>query len=316
MCHRPKIRATNSPHSGDRARGDHKPEEPSQVELTKQEIEDERRRGRIAGIATLLGVVLFVAAMAALAGDFNSADQAEQLRTFDSVKSDLLIQVLMQAAAVCLFIPALVSLFRSIRVRSETMRPGLIGLVIAGPVLLALSLVVTYFAFKAATDAFLDPSAGVDVNSNDDAENVFYDQFPTQLRTGLGLAGSLGLAFTTVYMALHAMRTGLMTRFWGTLAMALGIGTLLFGSLMLVAYMIVIALLIAAWWPGTRPPAWDAGKAVPWPAPGRPGDAEPREDELAAPADFEGSATEVDSETGSSAGAGDGPQKRKRKRRS
>lgn len=284
------------------------------MELTNQEIEDERRRGRTAGIAALFGVLLFVAAMAALAGDFNSADQAEQLRTFDSAKSDLLIQLLMQAAAVCLFIPALVSLFRSIRVRSESMRPGLIGLVIASPILLALSLVVTYFAFKTAADAFLDPSADVDVNSNDDAEDIFYEQFPTQLRTGLGLAGSLGLAFTTVYMALHAMRAGLMTRFWGTLAMALGVGTLLFGSLMLVAYMIVIALLIAAWWPGTRPPAWDAGKAIPWPAPGRPGDAEPREDELASPSDFEGTATEVESEPDPS--TDDGPQKRKRKRRS
>jgi hypothetical protein len=288
------------------------------VQLTNQEIEDERRRGRTAGIATLFGVLLFVAAMAALAGDFNSADQAEQLRTFDSVKSDLLLQVLLQAAAVLLFIPALVSLFRSIRARSESLRPGLIGLVIASPVLLALSLVVTYFAFKTASDAFLDPSANVDVNSNDDAENVFYDQFPTQLRTGLGLAGSLGLAFTTVYMALHAMRAGLMTRFWGTLAMALGVGTLLFGSLMLVAYMIVIALLIAAWWPGTRPPAWEEGKAIPWPAPGRPGDAEPREEELAAPADFEGTATEVDADgdVSSSPSPGESPQKRKRKRRS
>lgn len=284
------------------------------MELTNQEIENERRRGRTAGIAALFGVLLFIAAMAALAGDFNSADQAEQLRTFDSAKSDLLIQLLMQAAAVCLFIPALVSLFRSIRVRSESMRPGLIGLVIASPILLALSLVVTYFAFKTAADAFLDPSADVDVNSNDDAEDIFYEQFPTQLRTGLGLAGSLGLAFTTVYMALHAMRAGLMTRFWGTLAMALGVGTLLFGSLMLVAYMIVIALLIAAWWPGTRPPAWDAGKAIPWPAPGRPGDAEPREDELASPSDFEGTATEVEPEPDPS--SEDGPQKRKRKRRS
>ncbi|MCB0875695.1 MAG: hypothetical protein KDB46_05795 [Solirubrobacterales bacterium] len=285
------------------------------MELTKQEIEDERRRGRTAGIAALLGVVLFIGAMAGFAGDFNSADQAEQLRTFDSVKGDLLVQVLLQAGAVLLFVPALMSLFRSIRARTDAVRPGLIGIVIASPVLLALSLVVTYFAFKTAADAFLDPSADYDPNSNSDAEDVFYDQFPTQLRTGLGLAGSLGLAFSTVYMALYAMRTGLMTRFWGTLAMALGVGTLLFGSLMLVAYMIVIALLVAAWWPGTRPPAWDAGEAMPWPAPGRPGDAEPREEELAEPADFEGTATEVEPADEGDAGA-DGPQKRKRKRRS
>lgn len=287
------------------------------MELTNQEIEDERRRGRIAGIAALGGVVIFIISMATLATDFNAAEQAEQLRIFDSIKSDLLIQVLLQALAVLLFIPALMSLFRSIRERSEAMRPGLIGIVIAAPVLLAASLVVTYFAFKTAADAFLDPSADVDTNSNDDADNVFYDQFPTQLRTGFGLAGSLGLAFVTVYLSLHAMRTGLMTRFWGTLAMALGIGTLLFGSLMLLAYMIVIGLLVAAVWPGARPPAWDAGKAIPWPSAGRPGDAEPKEPDLAAPEDFDGSATEVEpspAPADDDPGAG-APRKRKRKRR-
>ena len=286
------------------------------MELTNQEIEDERRHGRIAGIAALGGVVIFIISMATLATDFNAADQAEQLRTFDSIKSDLLIQVLLQALAVLLFIPALVSLFRSIRERSQAMRPGLIGIVIAAPVLLAASLVVTYFAFKTAADAFLDPSADVDTNSNDDADNVFYDQFPTQLRTGFGLAGSLGLAFVTVYLSLHAMRTGLMTRFWGTLAMALGIGTLLFGSLMLLAYMIVIGLLVAAVWPGTRPPAWNAGKAIPWPTAGRPGDAEPKDPELAAPEDFEGSATEVPSPAPADDDPGSAtPRKRKRKQR-
>jgi hypothetical protein len=215
-----------------------------------------------------------------------------------------------------MFLPALLALFRSIRARSDAIRPGLVGIVIVSPILLAASLIVTYFAFKDASQAFLDPTAGYDTNSNDVADDVFYDQFPTQLRTGLGLAGSLGLAFTTVYLSLHAMRAGLMTRFWGTLAMALGVGTLLFGSVMLLAYMIVVALLIAAWWPGTRPPAWDAGKAVPWPGPGRPGDAEPREAEVAEPGDFEGTATEVEPEPEAlPPGSGSPPRKRKRKQR-
>ena len=246
-----------------------------------------------------------------LAAIFPAPGQIERIWLYRELQS------ILQAVAILLFIPALVSLFRSIRSRSETVRPGLIGLVIAGPILLALSLIITYFAFKSASDAFLDPSGNYDVNDNDVAQDVFYDQFATQLRTGFGLAGSLGLAFSTVYMALHAMRAGLMTRFWGTLGMALGIGTLLFGSLMLVGYMILVALLVGAFWPGARPPAWEAGKAVPWPTAGKPGDAEPREDQLAAPADFEGSATEVDPDPSpDTGGEGGTPQKRKRKRRS
>lgn len=261
--------------------------------MSNEQIEDEARRGRIAGIAAVVGIVIFIAAMG-LAGDFNGAEQAEQLKMFDSIESDLLLQCLLQAFALLLFMPALISLFRSVQTRVETFRPGLIGVVVISPILLAASLVAAYFAFKDAAAVFLDPGADYDINSNDVANDVFYEQFATQVRTGLGLAGSLGLAFTTVYLSLNAMRAGLMTRFWGTLAMAVGIGTLLFGSVMLIGFMLLIALLITGWWPGARPPAWEAGEAVPWLAPGRPGDAEPKVDELAGPEDFEGTASEVE----------------------
>jgi hypothetical protein len=282
--------------------------------MTSEQIDDERRRGRIAGIAAIVGIAIFIAAMG-LAGDFNSAEQAEQLKLFDSVSSDLLIQTLLQAFALLLFLPALVSLFRAIQMRVSTFRRGLIGVVVVSPILLAISLVTAYFAYKAAADAFLKPGA-YDTGSNDVANDVFYDQFPTQVRTGLGLAGSLGLAFTTVFIGLNAMRAGLMTRFWGTLAMALGIGSLLFGSVMLLAYMMQIALLNAGWWPNGRPPAWDAGEAIPWPKPGEPGAVPQEGDEVAAPQDFEGTATEVDAAADPARPARrDNRRKRKRKQR-
>ncbi len=283
--------------------------------MSNEQIEDERRQGKIAGIAAVVGIVIFIAAMG-LAGDFNGAEQAEQLKMLDSIEGDLLLQSLLQAFALLLFLPALISLFGSVQARVENFRPGLIGVVVISPILLAASLVVAYFAFKDAADAFLAPGADYDINSNDVANDVFYEQFATQVRTGLGLAGSLGLAFSTVYLSLNAMRAGLMTRFWGTLAMAVGIGTLLFGSVMLIGFMLLIALLITGWWPGARPPAWEAGEAVPWPAAGRPGDAEPKADELAAPEDFEGTASEVE-DAGDSArtGVSEGGRKRKRKQR-
>jgi hypothetical protein len=278
--------------------------------MTSEQIEDERRQGRIAGIAAILGVVLFIVTMGFLAVDFNAAEEAEQLRTFDSVSGDIFVQALLQAFALLLFTPALVSFFRSVRLRSDTVRPGFIGIVVASPIMLAVALFLAYFAFKSASDAFTSPP--FDLNSNDDANTALSDQFTTQLRTGLGLAGSLGLAFVTVYLALHAMRSGLMTRFWGTLAMAMGVGTLLFGSLMLIAYMMIAALLIAGFWPSGRPPAWDAGEAIPWPKPGEPGDVAQEGDGLADPEDFEGSAIEVES---TRPGRRDNKRKRKRKQR-
>ena len=289
--------------------------------MNTEQIAEERRRGRIAGIAAIVGIVIFIAAMG-LAGDFNGAEQAEQLKLFDSVKSDLLLQCALQAFALLLFLPGLIALFRSIQARVPSFRQGLIGVVVISPIMLAVSLVVAYFAFKDAADVFLAPGASYDVNSNDVANDVFYDQFPTQIRTGLGLAGSLGLAFSTVFLGLNAMRSGLMTRFWGTLAMAVGIGTLLFGSVMLIGFMLLVALLITGWWPGARPPAWDAGVAIPWPKPGRPGDAPPDDTDLAAPEDFEGTASEIEADSGSDSatdparpGRRDNKRKRKRKQR-
>lgn len=280
--------------------------------MTTEQIAEERSQGKYAGIAAVVGIVIFIAAMG-LAGDFNGAEQAEQLKLFDSVSGDLLLQCIIQAVALLLFLPALVLMFRAIQRRVENFRPGLIGVVIVSPILLAISLVVAYFAYKAAADAFLSPGQ-YDTNSNDVANDVFYNQFPTQVRTGLGLAGSLGLAFTTVFLALNGMRAGLMTRFWGTLGMAIGIGTLLFGSVMLLGYMLLIALLITGWWPGARPPAWDAGQAVPWPKPGQPSNVPQETDDLAAPADFEGNATEVEA-TADPARPGRRDNKRKRKRK-
>lgn len=276
--------------------------------MNAQQIEDERRQGRIAGIAAIAGILLFILAMGFLAVDFNGAEEAEQLKMFDSVSGDIFIQCLMQGFALLLFTPALVSFFRSVQLRLGTVRPGFMGVVVASPIMLALALFLAYFAFKSAADAFTDPP--FDTNSNDAASDALSDQFATQLRTGLGLAGSLGLAFVTVYLALNAMRAGLMTRFWGTLAMAMGVGTLLFGSLMLVAYMMMTALLIAGWWPSGRPPAWDAGEAIPWPKPGEPGKVAQDEDELAVPEDFEGTATET-----TRPGRRDNKRKRKRKQR-
>jgi hypothetical protein len=278
--------------------------------MTSQQIEDERRQGRIAGIAAIAGIVIFIAAMGFLAVDFNGAEEAEQLSTFDSVSGDVFVQCLLQAIALLLFTPALVSFFRSVQWRSETVRPGLVGIVVASPIMLALALFLAYFAYKSASDAFTNPP--FDLSSNDDASEALSDQFTTQLRTGLGLAGSLGLAFVTVYLALHAMRSGLISRFWGTLAMAMGVGTLLFGSVMLLAYMIIVALLIAGWWPSGRPPAWAAGEAIPWPKPGEPGAVAQEDDDLAAPEDFEGTATEVEP---SRPGRRDNKRKRKRKQR-
>ena len=120
----------------------------------------------------------------------------------------------------------------------------------------------------------------------------------------------LGLIVVMVYVPLQALRAGLLTRFFGTLGMALGVSLILLPQ---------APVLIALWFgylgpavprsrAGGRPPAWEAGEAIPWPRPGEEPSSAPGPSGEA----IEGEATEVP------AGAGQpqpGSQKRKRKRR-
>jgi hypothetical protein len=135
------------------------------------------------------------------------------------------------------------------------------------------------------------------------------------------------------------MRVGLLSRFWGSLGMALGVAALLLLVQFCLIFFIYFGLLLVGKLPGGRPPAWAAGEAVPWPSPGQrmakelePKDGGPDPDDGDdAGATIDSSAAELpegveapepeeapepdgdDSSGGDSTGSG--PQRRKRKRR-
>jgi hypothetical protein len=100
------------------------------------------------------------------------------------------------------------------------------------------------------------------------ATNAISDAPTRGLATGFGLGGRLGLAIALFYSCLYAMRTGLLTRFWGSLGMALGVAALLLLVQFTMIWFIYFGLLLIGRLPGGRPPAWAAGEAIPWPTPG------------------------------------------------
>jgi hypothetical protein len=82
-----------------------------------------------------------------------------------------------------------------------------------------------------------------------------------------------------------------------------------------VLYMPALGFLFINRWPNGRPPAWDAGEAVPWPRPGEEVPEPPRPEEPV----VEGDAEEIlgrDPQSGNGSAEGSGPAPRKRKRRS
>jgi hypothetical protein len=164
---------------------------------------------------------------------------------------------------------------------------------------------------------------GIDNESNSDtgtgapdaeATKTTSDNGALQASQGLLLPAVLGLIVMMVYVPLQSMRTGLLRRGAGSLAMALGASMILILPIAIpamLAWVGYVGLLFVGKVPGGQPRAWPAGEAVPIPRPGEEPPAQSGGDAI------EGEATEVepDGEGGRASKRSAAPrQKRKRKR--
>jgi hypothetical protein len=143
------------------------------------------------------------------------------------------------------------------------------------------------------------------------ASNAIGEASLAPIVSGLGIGGTLGLIVTFIYCGLWGMRTGLLTRFWGSLGMVVGV-TFLLGPLFILAlvWLVYFSMLALGLLPGGRPPAWEAGKAVPWPTAGEKAAAElePEDGEVVTSA-------EGDGDGDGDGDDGPGAERRKRKQR-
>jgi len=269
----------------------------------EQFLERERRWALIAGIASVAGVALILASFGASASGVRTvAGVADRLVEVDSDRSALVIASIVQCIGWFLLAVPLVYLFKAASARAPQVRRGLIGVVIVAPIFLGLGGLLSAASVLDAATEFKDTptseiqscvaekqdeqdsgdAAGDEEATNDELVEECRDDIARDdrtgasvsgIETGLGLAGLLGFTIAVVYCALWAMRTGLLTRFWGSLGMALG-AVFVFFTLFTLVWFIYIGLLFAGWVPGGRPPAWASGEAMPWPKGGRRGDAD------------------------------------------
>jgi len=160
-------------------------------------------------------------------------------------------------------------------VRSETMRGQLVGVVIAAPLFLAVLAILSGVSTLHAASDFVTnevprlTAKGIALSSDraDDIANDTITEAPLRpLAAGFGLGGQIGFVVAMFYSALYGMRTGLLTRFWGSLGMALGAVSFIFFQFTLL-WFIYFGLLVLGWVPGGKPPAWQSGEAEPWPTP-------------------------------------------------
>jgi hypothetical protein len=237
----------------------------------------EERWSRPASLAALAAIGFIVAAIVvATQGVGTSSGDSELLRNVEAHRSAQLLSSILQAIGVGLLALPLYYLFRVANARSETMRGQLVGVIVAAPLFLAALAILSGLSTLSAASDFVGDEVprllanGVALGSdraNDVATDTIADAPLRPLAAGFGLGGQIGFVVAMFYTSLHAMRTGLLTRFWGSLGMALGAVSFIFFQFALL-WFLYLGLLIAGWVPGGKPPAWETGEAMPWPTPG------------------------------------------------
>jgi hypothetical protein len=236
----------------------------------------EERWSRPVAVATLAAILLIAAAIVVASGIGGSDGDSELLRNIDAHRSAQLISSILQALGIGLLALPLYYLFRAANARSEAMRSQLVGVVIAAPLFLAVLAILSGLSNLEAASDFVSNEVprliakGISLGSdraNDAASDTIADSSLRTLAAGFGLGGQIGFVIAMFYTAMHAMRVGLLTRFWGSLGMALGAVSFIFFQFTLL-WFVYLGLLIAGLVPGGKPPAWQSGEAEPWPTPG------------------------------------------------
>jgi hypothetical protein len=234
-------------------------------------MEWERRLAAPFAIAAFAAAGLFIAGI--VVGQSVVANSAaELLREVHENSGVLLLSSSLKAVAIALFAAPLYYLFQAAATRSQVMRRGLVGAVVVGPLFLGAVEIFQWIALDRAATDFATPGGGAGIPVGEYAEDLIEDQGAFGVAQGLRFAGVIGFVFALIYTALQAMRVGLLTRFFATLGMALGAALVLLvqalALLALMLWLVWLGLIFLGRVPGGRPPAWDAGSAIPWAKPG------------------------------------------------
>ncbi len=237
----------------------------------KQILERERRGKMLAGWAAVAAAPLLI--LSSIIRQSTSVPftglTTEQFRAIDEASGQLLLSTVLSSIAILLTIFPLLYLFRAAQARSERVSGPMVGFVFIGPVLLAIQGIVSWVWQNQISGDFVSQvGAGGDVYTL--LDDLIDDNGLAQFSASLYIPASIGFVVACFYVPLQAMRVGLMSRITASLGMALGVSTIILppGILGLMIWFGWIGFLILDRTPRGRPPAWDAGEAVPWPRPG------------------------------------------------
>lgn len=241
----------------------------------QQVLARERRWGKPVAFAAIAALIAYVASgvIVTVADLINRDNKATEVASFHDNATALLGVAGLTALGSLLLIPPLFFIFRAAQARNPAVKGSLLPFVFIGPVLLALQSVLSWAANTSVANDFVDQlGTRTGQSATDFAQKLLDDSSFIQAAGAVAIPAVLGIIIVMVYASLMAMRTGLLSRFWGTFGMAFGIGVLVLGLIGVMIWVLFVGLLAAGW--VARPPAWAAVEAIPWPSGGmkaRPG---------------------------------------------
>lgn len=233
-----------------------------------EELEWEGRWARPVGIAAIVaGALLLVSAMLFFPENRPGIERNPDLLLSIHEQSDgYLASAVLSALAALLLVGVFLYLFRAAVARGAGMPRWFVYLVIAAPVLFAVSTVAGAFGAIDLGDEF---AGGRPIRGEAGADRARDLGGASPILVGLATAGTVGLAFLFVMLPLRARRVGLLTPFMGILGVIAGVLVVfqLTGvSAVIQAFWLgALGLVFSGRWPGGRGPAWESGEAEPWP---------------------------------------------------
>ncbi len=170
--------------------------------------------------------------------------------------------VLVAIASLLMLIP-LRYLFLAVQARNPKMgRAGIIATV-SGCLLSGIGFLVYTIAFSLDAKEFADAAVQTSGAARDTISGSVIGA-----ATVIYQLGRFALALALVLISLNAMRTGLLTRFFGVLGILSGLLLVLpidQPGIIRSFFFIGLGLVFLGKWMGGRPPAWSTGTAQPWP---------------------------------------------------
>lgn len=228
----------------------------------------EARAGKPAAVASFGAALMAIAAgvylPVALSNDESGADGL--LLSADREPTDFIVAGLLQGLGLLLLVPALLYLYRAARYREPRLMPAAAMLTLLGAITLAVVTFLRQLELLDIADGFFPEHAAGQRDLEQAAEDYIEDELSPALQ-GIGLGGSIALAFGVVMIALNAMRAGLLSRFMGILGIFVGIVLVipLGVQILQLFWFAALGMLFLGRWPGGRGPAWETGEAVQWP---------------------------------------------------